>query len=408
MKPKAFTLRMSENLSHGPDKGRRTGQTLTRRGLLKLGFAGALLSSLNNACEKKTSTEPPYQSKEVYELTDGHSMYDDFDGNGNFQTYGRQNLAEPGMLSSRLWQPMSGAEVIQNPAHGGLLTVVNEDGQRVEYSAERGPQEGVSGRKVDGPEVETAFDADGNIIRIVPHVPGRPYHYSRRLCWVGSRDGRLESGGSSRVIQKGRVYGTAETVPAGGAGWVLRMSYDLPGLMVCLLDNPREIGPADFGAFSADVMISSASTARYFYAALNYHTTIPEQPPGKSWFTDLGICKYPSGEVYFFAQCVNVNTGYQVFYHLGRAQLDTWYNLRLDIITRAEDPALKETEFRLEYYVDGVLKETEIPEDSELLLDPARTEYGPTRFLIIYAEEAEGESIAFFDNIRAVYKNRLS
>jgi hypothetical protein len=55
-----------------------------------------------------------------------------------------------------------------------------------------------------------------------------------------------------------------------------------------------------------------------------------------------------------------------------------------------------------------VLKETEIPEDSEILLDPARTEYGPTRFLIIYAEEAEGESIAYFDNVKAVYRNRLS
>jgi hypothetical protein len=186
------------------------------------------------------------------------------------------------------------------------------------------------------------------------------------------------------------------------------MSYHLPGLIVCLLNYPREIGLADFGAFSADVMISSASTARYFHAALSYHTTIPEQPPGKSWFTDLGIYKYPSGEVYLFAQCINVNTGYRAIYHLGRAQLDKWYNLRLEILTQAQDPTLKETEFRIQYHVDGVLKETEIPEDSELLLDPARTEYGPTRFLIIYAEEAEGESIAFFDNVKAAYKNRLS
>ncbi len=155
-------------------------------------------------------------------------------------------------------------------------------------------------------------------------------------------------------------------------------------------------------------MVSAASTARFFYAALNYHTTIPEQPPGKSWFTDLGIGKSPSGEVYLFAQCCNVNTGYGVYFHLGPAQLDKWYNLKLKIVTRSEDPTLKDTEFRLEYYVDGVRKETEIPEDSELLLDPARTESGPSRFLIIYAEQAEGECIACFDNVRAAYNNRLS
>jgi hypothetical protein len=391
-----------------PAEGGKANRILTRRDLLKIGFTGAILSFLNRGCEKKSAPEPPGQSKGVYELTDGKSMYDDFDGNGSFQTYNQQNLAEPGKLSSRLWQPMSGAEVTQNPADRDLLTVVNEEGQRVEYRAEQGPQEGVSVGRADKQEVETVYDADGNIIRAVPHIPGRPYHASRRLYWVGSKDGRLESGGGSRVIHKGRVYGTAETAPAAGAGRVLRMSYGLPGLLVCLLDNPREIGPADFGVFSADVMISSASTARYFHAALSYHTTIPEQPPGKSWFTELGISKYPSGEVYLYAQCVNVNTGYRVFNHLGRAQLDKWYNLRLEILTQAQDPTLKDTEFRIQYYVDGVLKETEIPEDSELLLDPARTEYGPTRFLIIYAEEAEGESVAFFDNVRAVYKNRLS
>jgi hypothetical protein len=382
-------------------------RTLTRRDLFKLGFAGALLSSLNRGCEKKSAPEPPYQSKEVYELTDGKSGYDDFDGNGNFQTYSQQNLAEAGKLNSRLWTAMTGAEVIQNPAARELLTVVNEEGHRVEYGVQKSPDQEVSGRKEDGPEIETVFDADGNIIRAVPHIPGRPYHASRKLFWVGTKDGCLETESGPFVVQKGKVYGTAQAAPAGG-GWVLRMSYNLPGLMVCLLDNPREIGPADFKTFSADVLLSSASTAQDFYASLDYHTTIPEQPPGKSWFTDLGIRRYASGEVYLFAQCCNVNTGYRVYFHLGRAQLDRWYNLRLDIITRAEDSTLKDTEFRLEYYVDGALKETEIPEDSELLLDPGRTRYGPTRFLIIYAEQADGESIACFDNVRAVYKNRLS
>ena len=399
---------MSDESRKGSVKEGPVKRALTRRDLFKLGFTGAVLSFLNRACEQNTATEPPYQSKEVYELTDGKSGYDDFDGNGNFQTYSQQNLAEAGKLNSRLWTAMTGAEVIQNPAARELLTVVNEEGQRVEYGVREKPEDEASGPKEDGPEIESVFDAAGNIIRAVPHIPGRPYHASRRLFWVGTKDGWLETESGPLVVQKGKVYGTAQAVPAGGGGWVLRMSYNLPGLMVCLLDNPREIGPADFKTFSADVLVSSASTAQDFYASLDYHTTIPEQPPGKSWFTDLGIRRYASGEVYLFAQCCNVNTGYRVYFHLGRAQLDKWYNLRLDIITRAEDPTLKDTEFRLEYYVDGVLKETEIPEDCELLLDPARTRYGPTRFLIIYAEQADGESIAFFDNVRAVYKNRLS
>lgn len=183
---------MIDESRKGSANGGSIKHTLSRRDLFKVGFAGTVLSCLNRACEKRPAPEPPYQPQEVYELTDGKSLYDDFDGNGNFQTYNQQNLAEAGKLNSRLWQAMPGAEVVQDPAARELLTIVNEEGQRIEY------------------------------------------------------------------------------------------------------------------------------------------------------------------------------------------------------------------------YVNGILKETEIPEDSELLLDPARTEYGPTRFLIIYAEQADGECSACFDNVRAVYKNRVS
>ncbi len=399
---------MKKELRRVAIKEGKVERLLSRRNLLKLGVTGAVLTSLNRGCEKKSVPEPPYQSNEVFELTDGTSLYDDFDGNGNLQTYNQQNLAESGKLSSRLWQPMDGAKVVQNQAARGLLTVINEDGQRVEYGVQQPHESQGSDRKLIEQEIETVYDADGHKIRSSPHIPGRPYRASQSHFWVGTRDGVLDTDAGSAIIQKSHLYGAAKTVAADGRGWVLRMSYSLPGLMVCLLENPRGIGPADFGAFSADVMVSAASTARFFYAALNYHTTIPEQPPGKSWFTDLGIGKSPSGEVYLFAQCCNVNTGYGVYFHLGPAQLDKWYNLKLKIVTRSEDPTLKDTEFRLEYYVDGVRKETEIPEDSELLLDPARTESGPSRFLIIYAEQAEGECIACFDNVRAAYNNRLS
>jgi len=210
-------------------------------------------------------------------------------------------------------------------------------------------------------------------------------------------------------VQTGVVYGSARIVPTGASGWVLRLTSSLPGLIGCFLAHPRDIAFADCKTLSADVMVPSTSTARDFYAALDYHTTIPEQPPGKSWTTDIGIRRYPTGEAYLFAQCVNVNSGgYLTFMHLGRAQLDTWYNLRMDIVTQRDDPSLKVNEFRIDYYVNGTLRETEIPQDAELLLDPARTGWGPHRLLVVFTEQADGECLGFFDNIKAVYSDRIS
>jgi hypothetical protein len=57
--------------------------------------------------------------------------------------------------------------------------------------------------------------------------------------------------------------------------------------------------------------------------------------------------------------------------------------------------------------VNGILKETVIPEDSKVLLDPNRTGWGPNRLVINYVVEAGGEAVAFFDSVKAVYMNRL-
>ena len=373
-------------------------ERLTRRDFIRLGLTGAAFSYLNSGCENKTSANPPDRIEQVYELTDGQTLYDDFDGNGNLQTYDNQNLAEAGKLSSKLWDTSQGTEVVRHPGAAGLLIVVNEEGQRVEYGLQEGQSQ----------ESRYVFDGDGKLVQAVPHIPGQPYHGSKKLLWIGAENGRCDTENGPLVVQKGVIYGSAQVVPAGGSGWVLRLTSSLPGLMGCFLAHPRDIAFGDMKTLSADVMVPSTSTARDFYAALSYHTTIPEQPPGKSWFTDIGIRKYASGDVYMFAQCCNVNAGSRSYLHLGQAQMDTWYNLRHDIVTRKEDPGLKENEFRIDYYVNGLLRESEIPEDAELLLDPKRTGWGPNRLLIIYAEQADGESIGFFDNIRAVYRNRIS
>jgi hypothetical protein len=278
------------------------------------------------------------------------------------------------------------------------LTVINEDGQRVEY----GQQEEQS------QEIKYVYDAEGKLVQAFPHIPGQPYHGSKRLLWVGAQNGVCDTVNGPLVVQKGVVYGSARVVPAGGSGWVLRLTSSLPGLMGCFLAHPRDIEFADFKTFSADVMVPSTSTARDFNASLIYHTTIPEQPPGKSWQADIGVHKFPNGGAVLYAQYFNVNAGLGASLVLGQALLDKWYNLRLDIVTRRDDPNLKDNEFRIEYYVNGILRGSEIPEDAELLLDPERTGWGPNRLLVLYAEQAEGQSIGFFDNIRAAYKNQIS
>jgi len=289
-------------------------------------------------------------------------------------------------------------DVVQNPTAPGLLTVVNEDGERVEYRRQQGEVQ----------ETEYVFDSEGTLIRAVPHIPGRPYHGSSKLVWIGARDGQYDTAKGISAIRKGRIYGSAEVRPSDFGGWVVRLTSSLTHLMGCLLAYPRTVPFADFKSLSADIMVPSTATARSFYAALDYHTTIPEQPPGKSWVSDIGIHKLSSGELYLFAQCWNVNDGRGgVYFQLGPAQFDTWYNVRQDIVTRREDPTLKDNELRISYYVNGILKETEIPEDSELLLDPSRTGWGPNRLLINFLLEAGGESVAIFDNVNGVYRNRI-
>lgn len=370
---------------------------LKRRDFIKLGITGAALSCLNSGCENKTSANPPDQTEQVYELTDGQTLYDDFAGNRNLQTYNNQDLAEAGKLNSRLWDASHGTEVVQNPAAPGLLTVINEDGQRVEYVP----------KDAEVKEIKYVFDADGELIQAVPHTPGQPYHGSKKLLWVGARNGRYDSENGSLIVEKGTVYGSAQLKPNQGSGWILKLTSSLPGLMGCFLAHPRDIAFADYKTLSADVMVPSTSTARDFNAALDYHTTIPEQPPGKSWQADMGVHKFPNGGAILYAQYFNVNAGLGTSLELGQALLDKWYNLRLDVITQREDASLKDTELRLDYYVDGILKASEIPEDSKLLLDPGRTGWGPNRLLVIYIAEAEGEGVAFFDNVKAVYRNRI-
>ncbi len=519
-------------------KNRSLKGNLTRRDFFRLGIAGAIVFGLNKGCKTDTGAGTPLVLPEgVYELTDGRTLYDDFDGGGNLQTYNSQNLAEAGKISSRLWLNYPGTDITGGPAASGLLTVVNEDGQRFEYGLQERRVREISAYLVENPRPVTAFerevlerllndkgitavadvearefekqvkviqyvfnnrrelfnergrklaeiisakggssltqeclddlvnqgfdetelfvlsrllaekqlygniedstlkksptrggdiisrasswkneleeiiyvfDAEGRLIDAVPHMPGQPYHGAKKLFWRGLKDGRCETDKGPIVIEKGKIYGIAEVVSAGASGYALRMTNIEGFELRCYLYNPRDVEFADNKSFSGELMLSSKSEAEDFSAAFDYHTTIPEQPPGRSWFTQIGLRRDPEGDVFIMAQTCNYNLGYRTYKHLGPAQLDRWYNLGLDIVTKAEDSRLQDNEFRVDFFVDGVLKASDIPEDAALLLDPARTGSGPNRNLAVFREKGSGDVVALFDNIKAVYKNRIS
>ena len=317
---------MGKRLSGGQIAGGSSGPILTRRRFVKLGLTAGALSGLGIACGgngQRDPWEPPPPSGKVYRLTDGTTLYDDFDGNGGLQTYDGQNLAVAGTLSSQLWYSGSGKVVISNP-----------------------------------------------------------------------------------------VVGISPIARVRGGGYVLMITnaltdLTLTNLVFLMLQNPPIVEFVDSKSFSADVALSSASTVEAMSAKLDYHTTIPEQPPGRSWATSVGIRKRSSGRVSLFVTAYNVNTDYRYNVDLGDAQLDRWYNLRLDVITKQTDGSLPDNQFRLDYYVDGILVASEIPEDAAILIDPDRTGGGPNRSLIVSKEAQDGNAVAYFDNIRAVYKDRL-
>jgi hypothetical protein len=227
-------------------------------------------------------------------------------------------------------------------------------------------------------------------------------------CFQSYEDGDSAEAGAL----SGRLWMHNEgsrVVEAGARGFVLEIGSVGQITAYAWLNSPREITFAEFGSLRADVLLSSRSTAPHPFAGVNFHTTIPEQPPGKSWFVTLGLFKDLDGPgAVVVGQYGNVNLGTLQNDLLGTTGLDEWHALRLDILTRADDPALGAQDLRLDYYLDGTRLASRIPEDSAILIDPDRTGLGPHRSLILSRTGYEGEAYACFDNIQARYKNRTA
>ncbi len=516
--------------------------TMSRRDTLRACMAATALPILHSACNNGPKYGPPGDQDDpgpqpVLELTDGRSLYDDFDGHGNLQTYDGRNLAEPCLLSERIWGAKVGYEVLDGADQGQDPVALNEDGQRIEYRRQermveeiigfirqnprpilgwerdildgwlndrgraltaglearpvesqlkvvrclldrrgelfnergrelarllagggpngppgaevaclvekgygeaevlllarlaaereqferfrRSPLQGmiregesllgaVTGIRRDIGETAYIYDPAGRLVDAEPHIPGRPYRGTRRLALP-------ESVGSSPSKSRMPLSDSAESARGRGevvpsvrrGGCVLRVTNPVQPYIKMLLNNPEILDPQDFGSFSADVLLSSASSGRLASAGLDYHTTIPEQELGRSWYAQIVIVGGES-EVYIMGHYTNINTGVYQGRKLGSAAFDTWTNLRLDILTAEDDPALGADAMRLDFYVDGVFKASLFPEDSPILLDPERTGLGPHRSLIVYAAKGTSNAVGFFDNVRAVYENRIS
>lgn len=501
---------------------------LKRRDFLRFGLIASALSWTTGPCKKaeKPGTIPPKDPslpEPIYELTEGDVLYDDFDGNGNYQNYDNRNLAEPGRLSSKLWLAYVGSEVVPGDSADHLFACVDESGRRVEYAPLEGPVRELIADLTENPipitamdrealsslllgpgraavadmetkplqeqfqiiqyllskphenfnergwrlakiiaeaktetalreelaavarqthdesdhhiwsrllahrrfveksraslfrmppreasqEIEYVFDAQGKLTTSSAHFPGQPYHAPHRLLVVGQKDALWDTGRGAIAIEKGKIYGSAQVVPSARNGYILQITNKMKDAFTrCLLNNPAELGFADFRSFSADVMLSSASTSLHLNAGLDYHTTIPEQPPGKSWLAQVVIVRNTAGNIVIMGSYTNVNLGIFCGDILGSAQMDRWYNLRLDIVTNSRDDRLGPEELRLDYYLDGVLKASRIPEDSPILVDPNRIGWGPQRSFVVVSENSEGDSIGCFDNVRAVYRDR--
>ncbi len=352
---------------------------MKRREILATGLSAAALSCLGRACKTKSGSKPdgptgPDDPQPVYNLTDGRSFYDDFDGSGNLQSLDGQPLAIAGQLNPKIWGADYGVEVIENPFSSPLFSVVDENGERIDF--------------------------------------GRPDKSSRRLFVIGAADALLERPTGLLPIEKGKIYGVAESIPLVPRGNVLKVTnlviFSPKFFIKIRLNNPDILDFPDFKSFSADALLSSESASNGSGAGLDFHTTIPEQPPGKSWWTQSLIRRGSSGDGFLSGLYVNYNTGETGDLNMGPAEPDRWYNLREDIVTRQDDAALAADEIRLDFFVDGVFQGSLFPQDGPILLDSERTGVGPNRSLVVFNGENSPSAVAYFDNVQAVYRDRIA
>lgn len=163
----------------------------------------------------------------------------------------------------------------------------------------------------------------------------------------------------------------------------------------------------NFHSFSSNILVSSASTSKDFIAAVEFLVGFGHGfHRGKQyWAWRVGIKRNPDDGLYYAcAQFFNRHYLEQNHLEILQAvQPDRWYNLRL------ESKKISSTEIQFSFFVDGNLMTTWVPSDSEILLNLKDSDifFSPARNLIIYKPNPDGDAVAYFDNVRGVYENRI-
>ena len=202
------------------------------------------------------------------------------------------------------------------------------------------------------------------------------------------------------VVDLSTIVNDSISYGANPSGNIVRLNHTDRGDIRLEVINPEKINFVDYQSFSADVMLKDTG-AEELTCGLDYHTSIPEQPPGISWWSQIRIGKFSNGWVYIAGQYKNKNTDETQWVDT-EAKLNTWYNLRMDIVK------ISDSQIRIDYFINDELLGSLEPNDSEILLDPSRLAFGPIRSIQLVGKDLSSQNSinANIDNVNAVFENR--
>lgn len=198
----------------------------------------------------------------------------------------------------------------------------------------------------------------------------------------------------------------AEIEKIGSLGNSLKLSIPNGKRDGCFADlsNPYTQNADKIKSFSADVFLSSKSTASNFSSGINIGGMIKDDKV-EEWFgVNLNIGHGPWGTAINWGLDDHTGRDYLVGSTAKVASLDKWYNLKIDFIVENKKSIL------CRFYVDNIIFDSFKITDVKKVLENKELPYRPRRNLSVWKEKSNGDAIAYFDNVEAVYdlKNEAS
>ncbi|MCX6564426.1 MAG: hypothetical protein NTU60_12630 [Candidatus Aminicenantes bacterium] len=159
-----------------------------------------------------------------------------------------------------------------------------------------------------------------------------------------------------------------------------------------MMISPQTIYPDEFDRLSARIRIPSEAKFLDYGAVLIYSVSILNRP--RVWWTRLGIKKDSSSSAHLFANWEDLSSGRKWEVSLGRAQLDAWYGLEIQIIQ------FSSSQLKILYRMNGQDLAESIPEDSPVLLD--HNQLNDAKRSLLIERESGGlyeNAIGWFDDV---------